>query len=335
MTGKTLCVLGCGTSLNSLTSLQIYRPILIPTPTGNLGTPILRSLLNAPNNANELPLTSYIACVHSASSETRLNTLFAEPIKSGKLSVSRGNNASAIARSDVIILAVDPAQVEATLAEDGVREAFLQEGEGKLAISVIAGLSRTHLSSLILGEKNEVMEKSGSKKAPHVLRTLPNVCAQVSQSLTALEAPGPDFPNSHLRTAEAIFSTIGKPLHISPRHMSATTAVAGSTPAFWAVITDALIDAAVAVGLPRPLAQAQIYQSMRGSAEMLQSGLQPGELRDMGTSPEGCTIAGVMVLEEMGVRGALGRALRESVTVARAMGGEGEDKGHVNDTRRV
>jgi pyrroline-5-carboxylate reductase len=118
--------------------------------------------------------------------------------------------------------------------------------------------------------------------------------------------------------------------------MPATTAVSGSTPAFWAIIVDSLIDAAVAVGLPRKLAQEQIYQSMRGSAEMLQSGIQPGELRDMGTSPEGCTIAGVMVLEEGGVRGVVGRALRESVTVARAMGkvGEGEEV-HVNDTRKI
>jgi pyrroline-5-carboxylate reductase len=72
---------------------------------------------------------------------------------------------------------------------------------------------------------------------------------------------------------------------------------------------------------------------MRGSAEMLQSGIQPSELRDMGTSPEGCTIGGVMVMEEMGVRGTLGKALRESVTIARAMGCGKEDL-HVNDTRQ-
>ena len=66
---------------------------------------------------------------------------------------------------------------------------------------------------------------------------------------------------------------------------------------------------------------------------MLQSGIQPGELRDMGTSPEGCTIGGVMVLEEAGVRGALGKALREAVTIARLMGSGKEDQ-HVNDTRQ-
>jgi pyrroline-5-carboxylate reductase len=137
-----------------------------------------------------------------------------------------------------------------------------------------------------------------------------------------------------MHIADAVFSQIGKPIHVAPRLMAATTAVGGSTPAFWAIICDAFIDAAVAVGMPRAIAQAQIYQSMRGTADMLQSGIHPGVLRDMGTSPEGCTIGGVMVLEEMGVRGALGKALRESVTIARAMGSGKEDL-HVNDTRRL
>lgn len=116
--------------------------------------------------------------------------------------------------------------------------------------------------------------------------------------------------------------------------MDATTAVGGSTPAFWAIICDAFIDAAVAVGLPRDIAQAQIYQSMAGTAAMLQSGIHPGVLRDQGTSPEGCTIGGIMVMEEAGVRGGLGKALREAVTIARAMG-RGGGEVHVNDTRRL
>lgn len=121
--------------------------------------------------------------------------------------------------------------------------------------------------------------------------------------------------------------------------MAATTAVSGSTPAFWAVIVDAMVDAAVAVGLPRGMAQEQVYRSMAGSAAMFLAGWKTGEVRDMGTSPEGCTIGGIMVLEEMGVRGAVGRAVRESVTIAREMGRE-QDRGqgggrHVNDTRRV
>ncbi|THC92739.1 hypothetical protein EYZ11_007787 [Aspergillus tanneri] len=76
--------------------------------------------------------------------------------------------------------------------------------------------------------------------------------------------------------------------------MDATTAVAGSTPAMFSVIVDAMIDAAVA-----------------------------------GTSPEGCTIGGLMVTEEAGLRGYVGKALREAVTIARLMDGTRP----VNDTR--
>lgn len=182
----------------------------------------------------------------------------------------------------------------------------------------------------------EALEKLVSANAAnpesktHVLRTLPNICAQVSESLTAIEDPGPDFPPHCMEIADAIFSQTGQALHIPPRLMSATTAVAGSTPAFFAILCDSLIDAAVATGLPRPIAQQMIYQSMKGTAAMLQSGVSPGALKEQGTSSEGCTIAGVMVLEETGVRGGVGKALRESVTVARAMG----KVEHINDTRQ-
>ena len=223
-----------------------------------------------------------------------------------------------------MILGVDPSQVEATLKQNGLAQAL----QGKLLISVAAGWSRENLENLVSAGAS-----SKEEERTWVLRTLPNVAAQVSQSLTAIEDPAEDFPKKYMEIADAIFSQIGQAVHVAPRLMNATTAVAGSTPAFWAIIFDAFIDAAVAVGLPRDMAQAQIYQSMRGTAEMLQSGVQPGELRDQGTSPGGCTIGGIMVLEEAGIRGHLGKALREAVTIARAMGSGKEDL-HVNDTRQ-
>lgn len=238
------------------------------------------------------------------------------------MTISRGNNAKALQDSDVVILGVDPSAVEATLNQDGIVPAL----KGKLLISVAAGWSRENLENLVSANSSNESERTW------VLRTLPNVCAQVSESMTAIEYPAEGFPAKHMELADAIFSQVGKAVHIAPRLMNATTAVGGSTPAFWAVICDALIDAAVAVGLPRPVAQAQIYQSMKGTAEMLQSGVHPGLLKDQGTSPEGCTIGGLMVLEEAGVRGHLGRALREAVTIARLMGSGKEDL-HVNDTR--
>ncbi|KAH7090201.1 FAD-linked oxidoreductase-like protein [Paraphoma chrysanthemicola] len=287
---------------------------------GNLGTPILKSLLNAPEDT-KANFSKYIACVHSRKSEDRLSQQFSDHVKSGKVRISRGNNAQAVEESSIIILGVDPADIEVTLSQDGIVSAL----KSKLLISIAAGWSRENLEALV--SANNTSERTW------VLRTLPNIAAQVSQSMTAIEDPGPDFPPKYMEIADAIFAQLGQAVHISPKHMAATTAVGGSTPAFWAVICDAFIDAAVAVGLPRHIAQAQIYQSMRGTAEMLQSGVHPGLLKDQGTSSEGCTIGGIMVLEEGGARGVLGKALREAVTIAREMGG-GDGEKHVNDTRR-
>ncbi|KAH8730551.1 FAD-linked oxidoreductase-like protein [Phaeosphaeriaceae sp. PMI808] len=289
---------------------------------GNLGTPILRSLIDSPKDS-KAHFTKYIACVHSEKSEQRLTSQFAQQKESGELIISIRNNVKAVQDADIIILGVDPADVEATLKQDGIASAM----KGKLLISVAAGWTRDKLENL-------VRENGSSSQSDRtwVLRTLPNIAAQVSQSLTAIEDPAEGFPAKYMELADAIFSQVGKAVHIAPRMMHASTAVGGSTPAFWAVICDAFIDAAVAVGLPRPIAQAQIYQSMRGTAEMLQSGVHPGLLKDQGTSPEGCTIGGLMVLEEAGVRGHLGRALREAVTIARLME-SGKENLHVNDTR--
>ncbi|KAF4767726.1 hypothetical protein N7455_011281 [Penicillium solitum] len=62
---------------------------------------------------------------------------------------------------------------------------------------------------------------------------------------------------------------------------------------------------------------------------MLQGGMHLAILRDQGTSAEGCTIGGLMAMEEAGMRGHVGRALREPVTSVRLL----ETTPHVNDAR--
>jgi pyrroline-5-carboxylate reductase len=158
--------------------------------------------------------------------------------------------------------------VEATLTQKGMPDSL----RGKLLISVAAGWTRSKLESFVSTSSDEA-------ERTWVIRTLPNIAAQVSQSLTAIEDPYPDTPARHLATTEAIFNQVGKTVRVAPHLMNATTAVGGSTPAMFAVICDALIDAAVAVGVPRRSAQDMIYQSMKGTAEMLQSGIHPGVLK--------------------------------------------------------
>lgn len=285
---------------------------------GNLGSAILNSLLTTSDSG---PLFSrFIACVRSEASEKKLADK--HPQHQNQLSISRGNNVQAVRESDVIILGVDPADIENVLKQPGLPEVL----DGKLLISIAAGWTRQRLEETIYG--SETTDDNKSDRA-WVIRTLPNIAAQVSQSLTAIEVSEPSPPESYLKITTAIFECIGRAVQIEPRLMNATTAVGGSTPAFFAVICDALIDAAVAVGVPRNLAHTMIFQSMQGTATMLQSGMHPAVLRDQGTSPEGCTIGGLMVMEEAGVRGHIGRALREAVTLARLM----ETTEHVNDTR--
>ncbi|KAJ5110162.1 hypothetical protein N7532_002807 [Penicillium argentinense] len=297
----TLCLLGC------------------VTPPGNLGGAILDSLLNG--KQSDALFTQFIACVRSQATEEKLAARFPEHLS--KLSIKRGDNARAVRDADVVILGVDPADIESVLTQHGLREAL----ENKLIISIAAGWTRQKLEETIYGSATTNANKANRA---WVVRTLPNIAAQVSQSLTAIEVSEPAPPEHYLQITTAIFEQIGKAVQIDPKLMNATTAVGGSTPAMFAVICDAMIDAAVAVGVPRELAHTMIFQSMQGTAAMLQSGMHPALLKDQGTSPEGCTIGGLMVMEEAGVRGSVGRALREAVTLARLM----ETQEHVNDTRR-
>jgi pyrroline-5-carboxylate reductase len=285
--------------------------------TGNLGQPILSSLLSESGSDKNAKFDRYIACVRSETSEKKISEKYPEAVKSGKLSISRGDNVQAAKDADVVLLGVDPADIAATLEQDGLADAL----SGKLLISLAAGWPRAAIERLL----------SSSKEKVWVVRTLPNIAAQVSESLTAVEDPDKDISKDFLDIVDAIFNQVGKTAHIDPKLMAASTAVSGSTPAMFAVICDALIDASVAVGMPRATAQTMIYQSMVGTGRMLQSGIHPGVLKDQGTSPEGCTIGGLMVMEEAGVRGHLGKALREAVTIARLMGRPDQ---HVNDTRQ-
>ncbi|KAF1929419.1 pyrroline-5-carboxylate reductase [Didymella exigua CBS 183.55] len=294
MSGKTLSILGCG----------------------NLGQPILSSLLGESGSDKNLKFDKYIACVRSEASEKKLGEKYREAVESGKLSISRGDNVKAAQDADVVILGVDPADVELTLKQEGLSAAL----SGKLLISLAAGWTRADIEKLLILSKDKIW----------VVRTLPNIAAQVSESLTAIEDPDKDIPKELVAITDTIFNQVGKIAHIDPRLMNASTAVGGSTPAMFAVICDAFIDASVAVGMPRATAQTMIYQSMVGTGRMLQSGIHPGVLKDQGTSPEGCTIGGLMVMEEAGIRGHLGKALREAVTIARLMG----QNPHVNDTRQ-
>jgi hypothetical protein len=114
----------------------------------------------------------------------------------------------------------------------------------------------------------------------------------------------------HAAVAEAILGSVGKVVHLAEEHMDSVTALAGSGPAYFFLLAEAMIDAGALLGLSRDIAWVLVIQTMVGSAMMLRdSGRHPVELRDAVTSPGGTTIAAVRVLEQERVRAAFLNAI--------------------------
>lgn len=102
--------------------------------------------------------------------------------------------------------------------------------------------------------------------------------------------------------------------------MDASTALCGSGPAFFALMLEAMADGAVAMGLPRAEAQLMAAQTMKGCAGLVLSGEHPAMVREKVCTPGGCSIGGLMVLEEGKVRGSIARGVREATVVAGELG---------------
>lgn len=192
------------------------------------------------------------------------------------------------AGTDIIILAVKPQNVREALAS-------LRPNRGKLVISIIAGITLAQLA-VFLGD------------VP-LVRVVPNTPSLVGEGIAALSANGLVSPQD-LEKALEIFGAVGKTLVLPEEQLDAVTGLSGSGPAYVYMIIEAMADAGVRQGLARPAAMQLAAQTVLGAARMvLATGEHPGVLKDKVTSPAGTTIAGLTVLEDRGIRGAIIRAV--------------------------
>ena len=103
--------------------------------------------------------------------------------------------------------------------------------------------------------------------------------------------------------------------------LDAVTGLSGSGPAYACLMIEALSDGGVAAGLPRDIATRLAAQTLLGTARMvLETGLHPGVLKDMVTSPGGTTIEGLHELEKGKVRAALMSAVRAASEKSKKLG---------------
>jgi pyrroline-5-carboxylate reductase len=194
------------------------------------------------------------------------------------------NNADVVKRSDILIIAVKPKDIEEALSTAG-------DTKDKLFISIAAGVTINSLEKLIGG-------------GARVIRVMPNICATVLQSATGVSR-GTNAADDDAAIALEIFSAIGVALEINEHLLNAVTGLSGSGPAFIFQLIEAMADGGVYAGLDRATAQMLAAQTVLGAAVMvLESGTHPGALKDMVCSPGGTTIEGVAVLEEKAVRAA-------------------------------
>lgn len=208
-----------------------------------------------------------------------------------------------IPTADLILICVKPADASVVLST--LRNAGLRRET--LLISILAGVATDRLESL-LGTENPIV------------RAMPNTPCIVGEGMTVV-CRGHYAAKSDLERARHIFEAVGKCLPIDEIHFNAITALSGSGPAYQFLIMEALADAGVRVGLPRHLALTLVAQTALGAARMvLTTGRHPASLRDDVTTPAGCTIGGLLMLEDGRIRSVLARAVEEATRISAHLG---------------
>ena len=196
-------------------------------------------------------------------------------------------NAALVRASDVVVVCVKPYDVESVLTD--IAPALASE---HVLVSVAASVATPQL-------------RAWSGGRARVVRAMPNTPASVGLSMTVLAREERTCSRA-LETARSLFASFGRTAILDEAQMDAATAIGGCGPAYAFLMMEALIDGAIALGIPFDVAREMVAQTMLGSAALLlQSGAHPAALRHDVTTPAGRTIKGIVELERGGVRAAL------------------------------
>ena len=211
------------------------------------------------------------------------------------------NNLEAVRQSDLILIGVKPFQVPDLMAE--IKPALAPE---KMLVSFAASV------------KTRAIEDAAGMEIA-VVRAMPNTPSALGAGVAAL-CRGRYVSEAQMEQAQRIFETVGRTVLVEEKHMDAVTGLSASGPAYIYIIIEALAEAGVKVGLPRDTATLLAAQTTFGAAKMvLETGYHPALLKDAVTTPAGCTIDGILELEEGGLRVTLIKAVMRATERARQL----------------
>lgn len=212
------------------------------------------------------------------------------------------NIGDAVTGKNIIILAVKPQNMAEVLKS--LKPHLRPE---QLVVSIAAGV-RTDTLSAGLGHRR-------------LVRVMPNTPAQIGTGMSGWTAT-PQVTAGEREQVEKILGAMGREIYFDDeKYLDMVTAVSGSGPAYFFFMAEAMVEAALAIGLPLEKAEILVSQTMLGAAGLLeQSGKSPAVLRQNVTSPGGTTESALSVLNEGGFPGLIQKAIEAACKRAREMG---------------
>jgi pyrroline-5-carboxylate reductase len=191
-------------------------------------------------------------------------------------------------KADLVILAHKPVQLDAVAAE-------------------IAGTARAVVSLLARTPQAEVAK---AYPGTPIIRAEPNLPVEVRRGVTSIAEPEAAVAPELRQAVHDLFARVGAVVVLPERLMTVAGGCSGVGPAYWALLIEAQVDAAVRRGIPAAQATELVSGTMRGTAELMHSkGMDTLALRREVTSPGGTTSRGLAALERGGVRAAFHAAL--------------------------
>jgi pyrroline-5-carboxylate reductase len=258
---------------------------------GNMAEAILSALLNKNLSQPSDIVVSDIA-------ENRRQHL------KGKYGVSvTGDNTLAIGSGNIVILAIKPQNLADVMT--GIKGRLKPT---QLVLSIIAGARIQTISSGLAHNC--------------IVRSMPNTPAQIGDGMTVWTATA-EVTGQQKKSAGDILGAMGKQIYVDDeKYLDMATAVSGSGPAYLFFFAEAMIEAAVEIGLPRESAETMVLQTILGSAHLLEkSGKTPAELRRMVTSPGGTTAEAIARFEQGGFSGLVAKAINAAFEKSKKLGG--------------